>query len=67
MKWDKHIEYIVNKTKYVGYVFAKFSKFIDTRVLQTLYYALFHSITYGNIAWGGAYKNKNYYKGNIRD
>ena len=58
MKWDKHIEYIINKTKYLIYIFAKIKKFMDTKTLMTIYYAFFHSlINYGIIAWGGAYNN----------
>ena len=36
MKWDKHIEHIVNKTKYLLYVFAKFSSFIQPKILLIL-------------------------------
>lgn len=58
MKWDRHIETIINKTKYLIYVFAKISNIVQTDVLALMYYALFHSIaTYGIIAWGGAYRN----------
>lgn len=58
MKWDKHIENIVNKTKYLIFVFAKLKKFMDTKTLMTIYYAFFHSrINYGIIAWGGSYMN----------
>lgn len=58
MKWHKHIEHIATKTKYLIYVFAKLSKFMQTKTLMTIYYALFHSyINYGIIAWGGAYGN----------
>ena len=58
MKWDKHIEYILNKTKYLIYIFAKIKKSMDTKTLMTIYYAFFHSlINYGIIDWGGAYNN----------
>ena len=60
MKWDKHIEYIVNKTKYMIYIFAKIKKIMDIKTLLKIYYALFHStINYGIIACGGAYKNNS--------
>ena len=53
MRWNEHIEYICNKTKYPIFIFYKLSK-----LMSTVYYALFHSITsYGIIAWGGAYSN----------
>lgn len=58
LKWDKHIDYIIKKTKYLLYVFYKLSKIMSTNVLMLIYYAFFHSIIrFGNIAWGGAYNN----------
>ena len=58
MKWDKHIKYILNKTKYLIYIFAKIKKFMDTKTLMTIYYAFCHSlINYGIIDWGRAYNN----------
>lgn len=58
MKWHKHIEYILNKTKYLIFIFHKLSKIMKTETLMMIYYALFHSIiSYGIIAWGGAYSN----------
>lgn len=59
MRWDKHIENLINKTKYLIFIFSKISKFMETKTLKIIYYALFHSlINYGIIAWGGAYQNK---------
>ena len=58
MKWDKHIRYIIKKTKYLIFVFAKIKNMMDTKTLMIIYYAFFHSlINYGVIAWGGAYDN----------
>lgn len=58
LKWDKHIEYVINKTKYLIYIVYKISKFMQTDILRMIYYAFFHSIiNYGIIAWGGAYMN----------
>lgn len=58
LKWDKHIEYMVNKTKYMIYIFAKLKKIMDKKTLMQIYYAFFNSImNYGIIAWGGAYNN----------
>lgn len=35
------------------------SKYMQSDMLKMIYYALFHIIiSYGNIAWGRAYKNK---------
>lgn len=56
MKWDQHIEYIIKKTKYLIFIFAKIKNIMDTKTLLTVYYAFFNSIiNYGIIAWGGAY------------
>ena len=58
MKWDKHIQYIINKTKYLIYVFAIIKKYMDTKSLTVMYYAFFHSyINYDKITCGGVYKD----------
>ena len=58
MRWNEHIEYIYNKTKYLIFIFYKLSELMSTNTLRIVYYALFHSITsYGIIAWRGAYSN----------
>ena len=58
MKWNIHIDYIINKTKYLLFVFSKFARFLQIDTLMMLYFALFHSVaTYGILAWGGAYNN----------
>lgn len=54
MRWENHIQHIVNKTKYLIFLFYKFSKFMLTETLLMIYYAFFHSIiNYGIVAWGG--------------
>ena len=59
MKWNRHTEYIINKIKYLLFIFAKLKKCMETKTLMIMYYACFHSlINYRIIAWGGAYKNK---------
>ena len=56
MRWNDHIGYIYNKTKYLIFIFYKLSKFMTTDTLKMVYYALFHSIiSHGIIAWGGVY------------
>lgn len=56
LKWDFHIELILKKTKYLVFIFRKLSKIMKQKTLMIVYYALFHSIlSYGIIAWGGAY------------
>lgn len=58
VKWDKHIDSIVKKTKYLLFIFYKMAKIMQTKTLLMLYYAFFNSIIiYGIIAWGGLYKN----------
>lgn len=58
MKWEEHIKYIVSKTKYLTFVFYKLSKLMNLATLRLIYYALFNSvISYGILAWGGAYSN----------
>lgn len=57
MKWDGHIEYIINKNKYFLFIFTKLKKIMETKTLMIMYYVIFHSlINYGIIAWGGALK-----------
>ena len=57
MKWYNHIEYIINKTKYLIFIFAKLRKYMDIDTLMKMYYVFFHSIiSYRIIAWGGVYK-----------
>lgn len=59
LKWEKHIDNIYNKKKYLIFVFYKLSKIMSTQILLMLYHAFFHSvISYGIIAWGGAYKGR---------
>lgn len=59
LKWDAHIEYLLNKTRYLTYIFSKLSKVMTTDTLTMIYYAFFNSvIDYGIIAWGGAYGNQ---------
>ena len=58
LKWNKHFELIISKTRYLIYTFRKLSKTMTTHTLLMIYYAFFHSmIRYGIIAWGGAYNN----------
>lgn len=54
MKWNKHIEHVIKRTKYLIYIFAKIRKFMDIKTLMKIYYAFFNSIvSYGIIAWAG--------------
>ena len=58
LKWDKHINYLYSKTKYLVFVFYKLARIMNLETMRLIYYALFNSIIgYGIIAWGGAYHN----------
>ena len=58
MRWNEHIVYVYNKSKYLIFIFYKLMMIISTDCLRMVYYAFFHSmISYGTIAWGGAYSN----------
>lgn len=57
MKWDKHIDYILNKMKYLIYIFHKLAKILSSVTLMMIYYAFFHGINFGITAWGGAYSD----------
>lgn len=55
LRWNEHTKFIINKTKYLLFIFSKLTWLYDTHTLMIIYYALFHSIiTYGIIAWGGS-------------
>ena len=57
MKWNKHIEYLINKTRYLIFIFSKISNIMDINTLHIIYYALFYSvINYGIITLGGVYQ-----------
>ena len=68
LNWNKHIEYIIKKTKYLLYIFYKISKSMSTETMRMIYYAFFHSImNNGIIAWGGAYNNNLCLLQNLRN
>lgn len=61
LKWNAHINSIVNKTKYLIFIFYKLSKIMNTQILLKIYYAYFYGIiNYGIIAWGAAYSSSLY-------
>ena len=58
VRWNEHMEYIYNKTKYLIFIFYKLAKIITTGTLRMINNALFHIIiSYEIIAWEGAYSN----------
>ena len=59
LRWDRHIEHVINKTKYLIFLFYKLSRIMAIKVLKMINFAFFQSIViYGIIAWGGAYKTE---------
>lgn len=57
-KRSDQIKAIVNKTRYLTYVFPKLKKIFDSNNLKLIYNAFFGSIVnYGIVAWGNAYDN----------
>lgn len=68
LSWDLHVQKIVNKTKYLVFIFYKLSKIMQRKTLMIIYYSLFHSIlSYGIIAWGGAYMNQRVLLQNLQN
>lgn len=56
IRWNVHISKIVNRTKYLVYVFYRLKKILSKKQLLQIYYGLFHSVAvYGIIGWGGLY------------
>ena len=56
LKWEKHIEVLTTRLRKTLYIFKALRQILNTRMLITLYYALFQSIlSYGIIGWGGLY------------
>lgn len=39
LTWNKHIEYLINKTKYLVYIFYKMSKLLQSDLLKMLHFA----------------------------
>ena len=56
LKWCAHVKNVIEKTRYLIYIFYKLRNLLSTKHLLIIYYALFWSTaTYGMIAWGGVY------------
>ena len=68
MRWSKHVEYLINKTSYLIFIFSKIAKFMDYNTLKIIYYALFYSqINYGIIAWGERIKSNYCYYNSFKN
>lgn len=58
LKWDRHVSQITTKLRKTIYKFVQLRQCVNEEVLKTVYYALVQShLTYGIIAWGGAFQN----------
>lgn len=56
LKWDKHVSYLCNKTRYLIHNFFILRQILNTKLLKLIYKALFEQIIrYGIIIWGGLY------------
>lgn len=61
LKWNVYINSLVNRTKYLIFIFYKLSKIMNTTILLKIYYAYFYRIiNYGIMAWGAAYSSSLY-------
>ncbi|KAJ8974990.1 hypothetical protein NQ317_013406 [Molorchus minor] len=58
LKWDKHVNYVVNKLQSLLYKIKLLSKILDNTSLKTIYYTLVEThISYGLLVWG-SYKRR---------
>lgn len=58
LKWKKHLKILSRKLNRVIYIIIKLKQIIKSKLLQTVYFALFQSLLiYGIISWGSAYNN----------
>ena len=54
MKWDSHIKYLINRTKYSIFILAKLKKNYGYKHIDDYFHSFFHNvINYGIIAWRG--------------
>ena len=55
LKWNKHINYIINKITKTSYILSKIRHYVNINTLKSLYYSLVHPhLNYCLTAWGGA-------------
>ena len=55
MKWDSHIKYLIDRTKYLIFILAKLKKIMDTNTLMIIYYSFFHNVINYDIIAGKFY------------
>ena len=57
MKWDAHINYIMQKISSGLYALNSMKRYLTTHNLTSLYYALIHPhLLYGCLLWGNTFK-----------
>lgn len=57
LKWDRQIEHICKKMRYLSYTFRQASNILNEHQLLIIYYGLVESIMqYGITAWGGLHQ-----------
>lgn len=58
LRWDKHIQHLISKTRFLVTRFAHLRDYLEVDYLRKVYFALFQShINYGLVGWGGARDN----------
>lgn len=58
MKWKTHASNLISKIRRTIYIFHSLQCIAGQKLLREVYYALVQSVlSYGILAWGGAYKN----------
>lgn len=56
LKWTNHVEKLVNKLRYLTYIFKRLNNIVDIKIMKLVYHALVQSsVSYGIIGWGGIY------------
>ena len=43
LRWGVHVQQILNKTRYLLYIFRRFSEYMSSETMMIIYYVLFHS------------------------
>jgi hypothetical protein len=56
LKWCKHIDYVTRRVRSQQYIYRRLIDIVGLEVVKMVYYSLTQSIlTYGVLAWGGAF------------
>lgn len=54
LKWDTHVNYVIQKLRCILYKFRYLKRFLDQRYLKIIYHSLVEShLSYGILGWGG--------------